>query len=221
MKIRGPLATLGAVAVLGGGIWLVNVSKESEPATPATPVAASAPAAVPTETVPAPPPTTAPAGPAFPARADYVGKIPTRAGVITLDISVDGGKAIAYACDGNSVEVWLTGPAEQGAVTLANKDRTSRLEGRLQGDTVVGTLWIEQRKWEFTAAAAQAPAGLYVYEDAGVRNSWIVDADGTVTGVQRRADGTTSPAPALSTDGTALIDGRQVAATRVTGDDNV
>lgn len=223
MKVRGPLATLGAVAVLGGAIWLVNVSKEGEPAAPAKPVAASAPAAVPSQTVQAPAPVAPapPPAPAFPATADYVGKVPTRSGVITLDISVDGGKAVAYACDGNTVEAWLTGPAENGTVKLANKDRTSRLEGRLQGDAVVGTLWIGQGKWEFTAAGVREPAGLYVYEDAGVRNSWIVDADGTVTGVQRLADGTTAPAPSLSSDGIAVVDGQRISATRVDGDDNV
>ena len=36
MKIRGPMLTLGAVAVLGVGILLVNMSKE-EPAPPVSP----------------------------------------------------------------------------------------------------------------------------------------------------------------------------------------
>jgi hypothetical protein len=60
-----------------------------------------------------------------------------------------------------------------------------------------------------------------VYEQAGVRNSWIIDANGAVTGVQRQADGSTGPAPGLSTDGTAVIDGQYVTATRVEGDSDV
>ena len=40
MKIRGPLVTLAAVAALGVGILLVNMSKESEPAPIGKPVAA-------------------------------------------------------------------------------------------------------------------------------------------------------------------------------------
>ncbi len=48
--------------------------------------------------------------------------------------------------------------------------------------------------------------------------TWIIDADGSVTGVQRQPDGSTSPAPSLSTDGIAVIDGRTVTATRVQGD---
>ena len=219
MKIRGPLVTLGAVAVLGIGIWFVNVSKEdtAEPQPPPvaqTTTTTAAPA-------PQPPPPPTPARAAFPAKADYVGKIPTATGTITLDISVEGDKAIAYACDGNSVEVWLRGRAVNGAVSLASKDKASRLEGRLEGSAVVGTLWIGEKKWDFKADATQPPAGLYVYEDAGVRNSWIIDADGGVTGVQRRPDGSTVRAPGLSLDGTSVVDGRTVVAIRIEGDSDV
>lgn len=219
MKIRGPLITLGAVAALGVGILLVNISQEPEPA-PGKPAAeqttttAAAPA-------PQPPAPTTPPPPAFPAKADYVGKIPIANGTITLEITVEGDKAIAYACDGNTVESWLRGPAVNGTVSLANRDKTSRLEGRLEGTAVVGTLWIGEKKWDFTAPVAQPPAGLYVYEEGGVRSSWIIDSTGAVTGVQRQADGSTVPAPGLETDGTAIIDGRSVKATRVEGDSDV
>jgi hypothetical protein len=220
MKIRGPLVTLGAVAALGIGIWLVNVSKEEPaPPPPGQPVAESTTTTAAPAPQPPPPPTPPPV--AFPAKADYVGKIPIANGTITLDISVEGDKAIAYACDGNSVEVWLRGSAVNGAVSLASKDKASRLEGRLDGSAVVGTLWIGEKKWDFKADPAQPPAGLYVYEDAGARASWIIDADGGVTGVQRRPDGSTVRAPGLSLDGTSVIDGRTVVATRVEGDSDV
>ena len=220
MKIRGPLVTLAAVAVLGAGILLVNMSKE-EPAPQANPysqatttAAAAAPAA------PPPAPSTPPP-PAFPAQADYVGKIPTANGTITLEITVQGDKAVAYACDGNTVESWLRGSAVNGAVSLANKDKTSRLEGHLEGNAIVGTLWIGEKKWDVNAPVAQPPAGLYVYDNAGVRNSWIVDPNGGVTGVQRREDGSTAPAPRLTTDGIANVDGIEVKAVRVQGASDV
>lgn len=212
MKVRGPLITLAAVAALGAGILLVNVSQEPDPAPPAKPSATPAPQ---------PPAPTTPQAPAFPAKADYVGKVPIANGAITLDITVEGDKAIAYACDGNSVESWLRGPAVNGAVSLANKDKTSRLEGRLEGVLLVGTLWIGEKKWDFTAAAVQEPAGLYVYEEGGMRSSWIVDSYGGVTGVLRLDDGSTVPAPGMETDGTAVIDGRIVTATRVQGASDV
>ena len=169
----------------------------------------------------APPAPNTPPPPAFPAQADYVGKFPTANGTITLEITVQGDKAVAYACDGNTVESWLRGSAVNGALSLANKDKTSRLEGHIEGNSVVGTLWIGEKKWDFNAPAAQPPSGLYVYENAGVRNSWIVDPNGGVTGVQRREDGSTAPAPQLTTDGIANIDGIEVKAIRVQGASDV
>ena len=122
---------------------------------------------------------------------------------------------------GTAIESWLRGSAVNGAVSLASKDRTSRLEGRLDGTAVVGTLWIGEKKWDFTAEVAAPPAGLYVYEESGVRSSWIVDSSGKATGVQRLDDGSTVPAPGLATDLSAVIDGRTVTATRVQGDSDV
>ena len=218
MKIRGPYVTLAAVAALGVGILLVNMSKEEsapqvnpyrQPTTAATP-ATVAPA-------PAPPPPAA----AFPAKADYVGKIATANGKVTVEITIDGVKAIAYACDGNSIESWLRGSATNGALSLASKDKTGRLEGRLEGNAVVGTLWIGEKTWDFKADPAQPPAGLYIYDNAGVRSSWIIDGNGGVTGVQRRPDGSTAPAPGLSIDRTAVIDGQSIVATRVEGASDV
>ena len=223
MKIRGPMVTLAAVAALGVGIWLVQCLQGGACAAGQAccgghhdrgdnagrlrlrhrPRHRAPPAA------------------AFPAKADYVGKIPTANGTITLDITIEGDKAVAYACDGNTIESWLRGSAANGALSLANKDKTSRLEGRLEGNAVVGTLWIGEKKWDFKADPAQPPAGLYVYENAGVRNSWIIDGDGGVTGVQRRPDGSTAPAPGLSIDRTAVIDGQTIVATRVEGASDV
>ena len=219
MKIRGPLVTLGAVAVLGVGILLVNMSKE-ESAPPGNPYSQSTTTAAAATPAPPPAPTT-PQRPAFPAQADYVDKIPTVSGTVTLEITVQGDKAVAYACDGNTIESWLRGSAANGTVSLANKDKTSRLEGRLEGNAVVGTLWIGEKKWDFKADPTQPPAGLYIYESAGVRNSWIIDGNGGVTGVQRRPDGSTAPAPGLSIDRTAVIDGQTIVATRVVGASDV
>ena len=215
----GPLLTLAAVAALGGGIWLANLSQETEPTAPATPVSQST--TTPTAASPAPPPPSTPPPVAFPAEANYVGNIPTATGIITLEVTIDGQKAIAYACDGNAVEVWLRGSATNGALALTNKDQTSGLTGRLDGASIAGTLTIGARSWEFTAAPVEPPAGLYVYEDDAVRNSWIVDSGGAVTGVQRRADESTGPASTLTKDGTAVVEGVTVTATKVEGNDDV
>ncbi|MDT5092304.1 MAG: hypothetical protein QOH60_1667 [Mycobacterium sp.] len=218
MKAKGPMITLGAVAALGIVLLAVNMSNESSPSN--KPYASASPA-------PAPPGTQSPTAPApppaeqFPAKADYVGKIQANGGVMTVEITVEGQNAIAYACDGKSVESWLRGSATNGAVSLDNKEKTSHLSGQLTGGNVDGSLAIGNDQWNFTATPAQPPAGLYMYLENGTRNSWIIDQNNGVTGVQRQADGSRSPAPSLSPDGTAVINGQKVTATRVEGNSNV
>ena len=202
MKIRGPFVTLGAVAALGVGILLVNMSKE-EKAPQANPYSHSTTTAAAATAAPSPPAPSTPPPPAFPAKADYVGKIPTAAGTITVEITVLGDKAVAYACDGNRVESWLRGSASNGVVSLANKDKTSHLDGRLEGNAVVGTLWIGAKKWDFRAEPAQPPAGLYVYDAGGhdVRAAPFRAADQADRGRTRRR--TSADRPVAARDGAA------------------
>ncbi|WP_405162308.1 hypothetical protein OG203_39420 [Nocardia sp. NBC_01499] len=212
MKRLGPWLTLAAVAVLGIVLLVVNMSEETEPA-----VAKSNTPVVTTSAVA--PTTTAPAQ--FPAKADYVGHIPLVSGApLALSITVAGDKAIAYVCDGKAVESWLRGGAGTGALQLTGKN-DARLDGRFDGKVVTGTLWLGPKQWDFTAAPVQSPAGLYVYNAGGVRQSWIVDANGNVTGVQRGTDGATSPAPALAPDATAIVNGKKITANKVSGGDSV
>lgn len=148
-RIRGPLVSLAAVAALGGGLWWLNVSQEVEVAPSPLPVAQSTTAAAPPQGTP--PAVSAPRM-NFPAAAKYAGAIPTKSGTITLDITVTGHEATAYACDGAAMEAWLRGSAGDGALALVSEDGASRLVGRLQGRSVVGTLSIGAKKWEFSAA---------------------------------------------------------------------
>ena len=218
MSTKGPLLTLGAVALLGAALLLANISNESAPPQSINPSASSVSASASPSSPPSP---TQPPPEAFPAKADYVGKIPTDRRVMTLEITVEGDKAIAYACDGKSVEVWLRGSAVNGAVSLSNKDKTSHLTGQLVGGSVTGVLSIDQDQWNFTAAPARPPAGLYVYLENGSRDSWIIDQNNGVTGVVRNPDGSKSPAPPLSINGTAVINNKTITATRVEGNSNV
>jgi hypothetical protein len=141
--IRGPFATLAAAAAVGAGLWLLNTSQD--PATAPAP----APAAVTQTTTAAPPAAPPPAQ--LPAPADYSVQIPTKGAPIALDISVAGATAKAYACDGYDIETWLSGTVTGDALNLASTDGSSRLEGRIQGRSVVGTLSIGERSWDFTA----------------------------------------------------------------------
>lgn len=197
LKRSGPVVTLVAVAALGAGIWAFNAFQEPQPA----PSAKSVAAATTTATPPVPPLSstpTPPALPAFPAKANYVGKIPTANGHITLEITINGAKSVAYACDGKSVEVWLRGSAANGLLALKSKDSASNLDGHLDDGAVVGTLTIGGDSFEYRATPIDPPAGLYVYNADGSRTSWILQPDGSLTGVERRADGSTVPAGPLA-----------------------
>ena len=220
----GPWVTLAAVAVLGGGLVVVNMSKE-DPEPVAVGTASASAAIAPSGTggagvLPTTGQSATPA-PGFPETADYVGTIGLASGgTMTVSITVEGDKAVAYACDGANIESWSQGSADGGALRLTGKN-DAKLEGRLEGQAVQGTLAIGAKQWAFTAEPVKAPAGLYVYESGGVRQSWIVDGGGQVTGVQRAANGTTSAAPGLGADATATIGGVRVTATKVSGADHV
>jgi hypothetical protein len=153
MKIKGPIATLGAVAVLGTGLWLVNVTKQSDPVPqPAAATVVSAPTTSPPTT--SPPPITPPAVP-FGSQEDFVAHIPIKTGTLALEIRVTGDKARAYACDNEGIEMWLSGSAVDGVLKLGSADKISRLDGRHQGNTVVGNLRIGEKSWDFTAVPGE------------------------------------------------------------------
>lgn len=148
MLIKGPIVTLVAVAALGTGVFFANVAQQSRSAEPPQPAVAIAPAAV-------APPSTAPGAPAtapFGAREDFVTDIPVKNGTLNLQITVTGATARAYACDNHGVETWLSGSSAGGLVNLRSADRTARLEARHVGNTIVGTLTIAEKHWNFVAA---------------------------------------------------------------------
>lgn len=219
---RGPLITVALVVALAFGLLAFNmISDRSDDSAPAA--ATTAPSAAPTsapETSAGQ--TSAPAAVPFPATADYVGTVPLAGGgVMTLSIAVKGDKATAYACDGNTVEAWFQGPAKAGDLQLTGKNG-ARLTGRHGGAGITGTLLINGKSWEYTAKPVTAPGGMYMYRSATTRTSWIVTGEGMITGVQRAANGLTSPAPTLApANATAVVDGRTVTVTKVNGDSDV
>ncbi|MFB7724748.1 hypothetical protein [Nocardia sp. NPDC056100] len=207
MKRAGPLLTLAAAALLGGGLLITDIVTDptddtadraavTTSAGAATTSAGAGPSAAPSSAanVPAAPSATS----AFPAQADYVAVIPAQPRSITLSITVTGKQAVAYACDGASVESWLRGAADAGRMSLSGKD--SELQATLKDNVLTGTLTLANRAMDFTAPLVQAPAGIYYARSNGARDSWIVRPDGSVTGVRRQADGTTTPAPTLAPD---------------------
>ena len=151
---KGPILTLVATAMLGIGVFSVNLAQDGPSAAPQPPAASGGSTTV-TPTPPPPPPPVAPAAPApapFPAKAAFHADIPTRTGTLTVDIKVDATKATAYACDNQGTEEWLSGTAVAGVVSMSSSNGTSRLDGRhLANDTIKGNLSIGDKQWDYTA----------------------------------------------------------------------
>jgi serine/threonine-protein kinase len=228
MKLKGPIITLLAGALLAGGLLVVNLQSNSDGdpadvAAAATPGATtSAPATAPATTAPATaaPATTAPAVTKL-VNATWAGRV--KGGAATVAIVARQGVAIAYVCDGESIEAWLKGTAENGKLVLSGKGK-SRLIGTFGNGRAAGAVWAaNDTRWTFDVPVAKKPSGLYrstsQVRSATVDAGWIVLPDGTQVGVFTTDGRDPEPAPKLDTaSGTAEVDGAELDATPIDPD---
>jgi hypothetical protein len=231
----GPLYTLAAGVVLVAGLGVANLvhpgTAAGHPAataattTPATSTGVSTgDAGVDVVTTSLPPP---PKPVVAPERGDYAGKADGRTGSVAL--SMRGGHAIAYVCDGRKVEAWLSGTMTadghfdlhdvHGAV-LTGAWAASTAGGGL-GGSVDGSVTVGGRTWHFTVGPARKPAGLYratpKVKGSKGKVGWIVRSDGSQTGILT-VNGVSTSAPILdTTTGTATVDGTVVYAEPISG----
>ncbi|GAA1847799.1 hypothetical protein GCM10009836_29290 [Pseudonocardia ailaonensis] len=219
MWSRGPLFTLLAVVALGTGLLLSDAYQARSPDTPgAAPAAAAAPAATTAPPPTAPPPSSTPPVPVVD-QAVWAGRSPGRE--VTVAIATKAGRAVAYVCDGRSIEAWLDGTLTGDRLELAGP--AGRVTGTATRGAVTGEITVGDRRWTFDARAAGTPAGLYEGR-ADVRGTanrigWIVLPDGTQVGLTRSA-GTVRPAPPL-VSGAADLDGVPVTVRALTGTEPV
>jgi hypothetical protein len=220
-----PLITLGTVAVLGGGLLLVDTAVLGPPATTAGTAVAAPPVAAADVTPGAPdaappvPPAAAPAAPAV-AKAAYTGR--SAGNEVTVALAVKDGKAVAYVCDGKKVEAWFDGTLTGADLQLSGAGGKPGITGTVTDAATLGTVTVGGKELPFAAEHVATPAGLYEGRAAvrGVltRIGWIVGEDGKVTGVAD-AGGTRRPAPALNPADPAAttIDGVPVTVTPLDG----
>jgi hypothetical protein len=120
----------------------------------------------------------------FPQSAKYIADMPMSDGkTMTIGVAVDGEKVVAYACDGSTDEAWFFGTQKDGALDIASKYQDT-LKASFNGNAVVGDLTMNDVGYTFTAAPVAAPAGMYTAAADGVRASWVVRPDNSITGVQ-------------------------------------
>ena len=228
MKKYAPLATLVTVVLLGVGLLVANMLSTPGAATPAA-AAASAPQAPPPPEPGAAPPPAAPPAPEAPAPAAaavaekaYTGR--SAGNEVTVAVAVKDGKAAAYVCDGKKIEAWMEGTLTGDQLTLQGK--TSSLTATVSEKATLGSVTVNGAEWPFAAKGVTAPAGLYqgrgVLKGVAARVGWIVEDDGTVTGVVDRG-GRPEPAPPIdaAAPGSITVDGDVITVTAVGGDVSV
>jgi hypothetical protein len=121
----------------------------------------------------------------MPADATYIADMAEgQAQPMTLAVTVDNDKVVAYATNGSNEEAWFFGSQSAGKVDMSSM-YADRIQATYDGRTLHGTLTMngDTAPHEFSAAAAAAPAGIYTAVMDGARASWVVRPDRTITGV--------------------------------------
>ena len=205
MKRNTPLITLLAGAALGVVLLVASMLTTPSSAQPnysaaaassATPAESSASA--PTESSEAPEPAessaaaSAPAAAPSPARttptrADFTGRVGGGGGSVA--VAVHGDKAIAYVCNGSTVEGWMRGKVENGKLTLTGKNQT-HLTASIHTGTVTGDVEAHGTDYSFSvptvSKSSSKSSGLYqataVVQGKTIKAGWIVLGDGTQIG---------------------------------------
>jgi len=207
MKRNTPLITLLTGAALG--IILLVASMLATPAkAPAGYAGAATPTPASAAAVASSPAATASADAQF--RADYAGRV--KGGIhASVAISIHGTQAIAYACNGSSVEAWLSGTASGGRLALTGKNGAV-LTGNYDSRRAFGNVSADGITYAFSVYTVKKPSGLYRatadVRGAKIKAGWIVLPDGTEVGsLESNADSaapSATAAPPLNvTTGTA------------------
>jgi serine/threonine-protein kinase len=210
MRRNTPLITLLTGAALGVVLLIASMlatpsgkpasySAAAAAATSAPASATSAPAVATEPSSPAPS-SPAPAAPSpttvttSPVKATYAGRVGGGGGSVA--VSIHDGQAIAYVCNGSTVEAWFKGTAVNGVLIMTGKNN-SRFSAIYDFGKVTGDVLAHGTDYSFSLPVVNKPSGLYrataVVRGAMIKAGWIVLSDGTQVGsVEPVAN---SPAP--------------------------
>jgi hypothetical protein len=163
---------------------------ESSPAPTESPAAPTESPAAPTESSAAPEESSAPASApspkptrTTPTKATYTARVGGGGGSVA--VAVHGSKAIAYVCNGSSVEGWMRGKVENGKLTLTGKNN-AHLTATYHAGKVSGDVEAHGTDYSFSAPTASKSSGLYEatvsVQGKTIKAGWIVLGDGTQIG---------------------------------------
>ncbi|MGI5453616.1 hypothetical protein ACQEWB_10680 [Streptomyces sp. CA-249302] len=218
MKRPGPLLTLLAGLLLGLFMLSLNATTGTKTASSSYQEESPTP-----KSSPAPTKTTAPPSPSPSPTATHTGVYTGRTDddSSAVAVSLKGGKAIAYFCDGHNIESWLQGDVKaDGTMRLTGKDG-AKLTGTVKEDKrISGSADVGGGHYAFTIDRAKKPSGLFRANSqvagARIEGGWIILPNGKQVGILTR-DGKPSAAPAIDPDtGAVTVDGEQLTARPVT-----
>jgi serine/threonine-protein kinase len=199
MKLRSPIITLLTGAVLAIALWIASLNAAKSATTGYGASATQTPTAAPTvaassaaaTTAPATTPSSASASPSattsggfvIPDHANYVGPVQAGGGAIAIVLHTDS--AIAYYCNGKTIEEWMKGVPDHGHLVLTGKNGAHADVNYALGHAR-GQVHVDGFTYTFSVIAVHKPSGLYqsiaVVRGATVKAGWIVLADGTQVG---------------------------------------
>jgi hypothetical protein len=107
-------------------------------------------------------------------------------------VAVHGSKAIAYVCNGSSVEGWMRGTVKGTKLVLTGKNN-AHLTATYHAGKVTGDVKAHGTDYSFSAPTASKSSGLYEatvsVQGKTIKAGWIVLGDGTQIGsVETDAD---------------------------------
>ena len=218
MKRPGPLLTLLAGLLFGLFMLTLNATTGtktvSSPYKEKSPAVSTSPTPSTTSRSPSPSPsrTAAPSG-------VYTGRTDDDSSAVA--VSLRGGKAIAYFCDGHNIESWLQGDVKDDGSLSLTGDHGAKLNATPKGNKQLrGTADLAGGHYTFTIDKAKKPSGLYRANSqvagAKIVGGWIVLPGGKQVGIVTR-DGAPSAAPTSDPEtGVTTVDGQQLTAHPVT-----
>jgi hypothetical protein len=122
----------------------------------------------------------------MPSSATFIADVPEKNGeTMTMAITVEGEKVVAYATNGANDEAYFFGSQKDGQMDLMSM-YGDNLKGSFDGGKLNGEVTMNEPNItpvKFAASSVAAPAGMYTATHDTARATWVVRPDHTMTGV--------------------------------------
>jgi hypothetical protein len=152
----------------------------------------------------------------IPPHANYDGEVQGNLGAVAL--VVHDTFAVAYFCNGSTIEAWFSGTPDNGKLNLTGKGAASAgatLTANYALGHARGTVVIKGVSYVFSIIAVHKPSGLFQsianVRGATIKAGWIVLADGTEVGSlnpdENAANAVSQAAPKLNLSTLTADDG--------------